>query len=77
MGIFAKLPISMRLVIVFGSIGMLMLILMAMVSSSLSAVDASLQAGRCSLPRCRTCWRMCTARAGGLWDWEEWCVRSV
>ena len=45
MGIFAKLPISMRLVIVFGSIGMLMLILMAMVSSSLSAVDASLQAG--------------------------------
>lgn len=45
MGIFARLPISMRLVIVFGSIGMLMLILMAMVSSSLSAVDASLQAG--------------------------------
>ncbi|MDR2299140.1 MAG: methyl-accepting chemotaxis protein [Comamonas sp.] len=35
----------MRLVIVFGSIGMLMLILMAMISSSLSAVDASLQAG--------------------------------
>ena len=45
MGIFARLPISMRLVIVFGSISLWMLILMAMTWGSLSSVEAGLQAG--------------------------------
>ena len=45
MGIFARLPISMRLVLVFGSISAWMLVLMAVTLSELSYVSTSLQAG--------------------------------
>ena len=44
MGIFARLPISMRLVLVFGSISAWMLVLMAVTLSELSYVSTSLQA---------------------------------
>ncbi|RGE46687.1 methyl-accepting chemotaxis protein [Comamonas testosteroni] len=45
MGIFARLPISMRLVIVFGSISLWMMILMTLVLMSFSQLDQGLQAG--------------------------------
>ena len=48
MGIFARLPISMRLVIVFGSISIWMLILMSIALISFSHVDQGLQAGALS-----------------------------
>lgn len=47
-GIFSKLPISMRLVIVFGSIGIWMMILMAIAMTSFSHIDQGLRAGALS-----------------------------
>ena len=46
MGIFARQPISLRLVIVFGSIGSLMLILMAVTFNSVGALRLGLQGGQ-------------------------------